>query len=63
MQTYHLMFLDEFGAVRRQIEMECRNDAHALEVIKSHDLGTVMELWKAGRLVARFQGEDDLRGI
>jgi hypothetical protein len=60
MPDYRLYFLDEHRHVRRRLDMECRDDAHAVAVVTEH-LDEPMELWSGARLVRAF--ERDVRAV
>ncbi len=55
MQDYRLYFLDRHDKIHRHIEMECRDDDHATELVRAHLADSAMELWCGSRLVKRFE--------
>ena len=59
MQGYYLYFLDAQDHVRRRMDLECRDDAHAIEIVREHIAKSPMELWQGPRLVKRFEPSDD----
>ena len=54
MRDYLLYFLDQDNHITRPVELECRDDGHAMEVVAEHSEGTAMELWEGARLVKCF---------
>ena len=52
---YRLYFLDKNDHIRRRIDLDCRDDAHATEVAAEHMDGNARELWDGARLVRRFE--------
>jgi hypothetical protein len=54
MSDYRLYFLDENSHIRWSMEFECRDDAHAIEVVGAHASDGGIELWQGERLVKRF---------
>ena len=58
MADYQLYLLDSQDHIRKRIDLECRDDAHAVEVVGEHISHMAMELWQGERLVKRFQRED-----
>ena len=55
MLDYRLYFLDEQGHVRRGLDLECRDDAHAIAVVSEHLSDEAMELWQGARKVRVFE--------
>ena len=54
MAEYHLYFLSPDGQIWPTIQLECRDDTHAIEAVAEHRDGTPMELWQLDRLVECF---------
>ena len=54
---YRLYLLDKNNHVRRRVDLECRDDEHAIEVVSEHEWYSVMELWQRYRLVRRFEAK------
>ncbi len=61
MADYKLYFLNRSDHVRKRIDLDCRDDAHAIEVVGEHikDAPFAMELWQGSRLVKRFDSTAD----
>ena len=59
MPGYYLYFLDGKDHVRRRLDLDCRDDTHAIEVVKEHALTNSAELWERGRMVKRFEPAKD----
>ena len=55
--TYYLYLLDRADHVRRRLDLDCRDDVHAIEVVEEHDRSLTMELWEGSRMVKRFEIE------
>ncbi len=55
MTAYHLYFLDSRDRVFRRVDLECRDDEHAIEIGTAHIHEHGMELWHAERMVKRFE--------
>jgi len=55
MPEYRLYLLDERRHVRRRLDLDCRDDAHALAVISEHLPDEAMELWEGARMVRAFE--------
>lgn len=55
MAGYRLYFTDNQGHIGHAIELDCRDDAHAIEMTEQHRDGRAMELWQRDRLVRRFE--------
>jgi len=55
MADYRLYFFDAKNHIKRRIDLECRDDAHAIEVSGEHASQGVVELWRRDRLVKRFE--------
>ena len=51
---YRLYFIDANNHIRRRVDLECRDDAHAIEVVGEHAPEGGVELWQGARLVKRF---------
>lgn len=54
MTHYRLYFLDDYGGILHGLDLDCEDDAHAREMVRSHQTGAAMQLWQGARLVARF---------
>jgi hypothetical protein len=56
---YRLYFMDRNNRIRRGIDLDCRDDAHAVDVVAEHatEAWFGMELWQRDRLVKRFEPE------
>lgn len=55
MAYYRLYFLDSAGRIRDVVEMECVDDAAALQAATPHlGKGQALELWNRERLVRQF---------
>ena len=52
---YQLYFLDAKNHIHRRLDLECRDDAHAIEVVGEHAVHDIVELWRRDRLVRRFE--------
>jgi hypothetical protein len=61
MPDYRLYFLDAQRHVRRRLDMECRDDAHAVAVIRECISDGPLELWEGARLVQVFDPAPDPR--
>lgn len=55
MMEYRLYVLDSKNHIRRRIDLECRDDAHAIEAAGEEAPEGGAELWQAERLVRRFE--------
>lgn len=57
MPDYKLYFMDKRNHISRRVDLDCRDDAHAVEVVGEHagNADFAMELWQADRLVKRFE--------
>jgi hypothetical protein len=55
LSVYRLYLLDAKNHIRKRLDLECRDDAHALEVVGEHALESAAELWLGSRLVKRFE--------
>lgn len=55
MRRYKLFFLEpddgQRGRPRRRLELECEDDAEAVEMARAHADGSMMELWRDGVFV------------
>jgi hypothetical protein len=51
---YRLYFLDRLGRIRHAIDLDCVDDAHAVETVEKHADGRAMELWQSARLVKAY---------
>ena len=58
MPDYYLYYLDGADHIRRRLEIECRDDAHAIKVVREHSPTRAMELWQSDRMVKRFEAVD-----
>ena len=58
MRQYRLYFLDGGDHIRRRLDLECDDDAHAIAVVSEHISPGAMELWDGDRLVKRFDVDD-----
>ncbi len=58
MPDYRLYFLDRSDHVRRALDLDCRDDGHAISVVSDHLSHNAMELWQGDRLVRRFQAQN-----
>lgn len=54
MPDYRLYFLGPQGRIAHVLEMEGRDDDHAIEQAESHADGRAMELWHRARMVKAF---------
>ena len=61
MPDYKLYFIAKSGHISRRIDLDCRDDAHAIEVVGARvkDADHAMELWESARLVKRFEPTND----
>ncbi len=55
MVDYRLYLFDSKNHIHRRVDLECRDDAHAIEVVGEHAFHGAAELWQRGRLVKRFE--------
>jgi hypothetical protein len=58
---YRLYFLDQRGHIARATDLDCRDDAEAIETVVAEHAQTAdfaMELWRLDRLVRRFDPTD-----
>ena len=53
---YRLYFLDREGRIRRAMDLDCDDDAEAVQAMEARDEGGGMELWEAARLVKKVGG-------
>jgi hypothetical protein len=58
MRGYKLYLLDENDRIRSAMDLECADDADAIQLAQSL-LDGPMELWQGARIVRRFYPEDD----
>ncbi len=56
---YYLYFFDIHNHVRRRLDLECRDDDHAIEAVNEHRHTMAMELWQGARMVKRFERSGD----
>lgn len=54
MPTYRLKFLNLKGAISREIDLECEDDAHAIAAVARHSHEYRLELWRGRRFVKGF---------
>jgi hypothetical protein len=54
MPDYRLYFLSPQGRIAHVLELECRDDDHAVELVARHVDGRAMELWRRDRMVQAF---------
>ncbi len=59
---YRLYFLDRDDHIRHALNLECGDDAEAVELIEDHRDGRTMELWQGARRVARVEGDGSPQG-
>jgi hypothetical protein len=52
---YKLYFMDDRDRISRRVDLECRDDDHAIEIVSEHPSSDGMELWQESRLVKRFE--------
>lgn len=55
MADYYLYILDGRDHVRRRVDLECRDDEHAIMIAGDYRRHDAMELWSGDRLVKRFE--------
>lgn len=55
---YQLYLLAADDRIQRRLDLECRDDAHAIATVAEHDSHQAMELWQGERLVKRFEAQD-----
>lgn len=58
MVDYRLYFMDANNHIRRRVDLDCRDDAHAIEVVGEHAPHGRVELWQRDRLVKRFESDE-----
>lgn len=54
MADYKLYFLDAHDRISRRVDLDCRDDEHAIQVVAEDASSVAMELWQDRRLVKRF---------
>ena len=59
MADYKLYLFDTHDHVRRRVDLECRDDAHAIGLVAEHLWHNRAELWQGGRMVRRFEPEGE----
>jgi hypothetical protein len=59
LRYYRLYFLDSADRIRQAIDMECDDDATAIEAAEPYRDGRTMELWNRDRLVQRFANKSE----
>jgi hypothetical protein len=54
---YKLYFMNRQNHISRRIDLDCRDDEHAIEVVSEHarNADFALELWQGTRLVRRFE--------
>ena len=55
---YKLYFTNAAGHIIARVDLECRDDDHAIEVAAQHLDGRDMELWRRDRVVKVFATSD-----
>ena len=55
MQDYSLYILRRSGRLVREIEVECANDADAIDLAQQLVDGYDVELWQLDRMIGRFE--------
>ena len=58
MPEYKLYLLDSQNQVCKRIDMDCREDGHAVKLVSVYITHTSMELWQGERLVKRFERQE-----
>jgi hypothetical protein len=61
MTDYRLYFIDGKNHISRRVDLECRDDSHAIDVVAEHTPFGVAELWQGARLVQRFEARAEAR--
>ena len=59
MADYRLYFLDGDGRIRHVIELDCRDDEHAVQTVQANVSNAEMELWQGPRKIRRFDADRD----
>jgi hypothetical protein len=57
MRSYKLYLLDENDRIQSAMDLQCDDDADAIQLAQSL-LDGAMELWQGSRIVRRFYPED-----
>ena len=60
MPVYRLYFLDLKDHIHNALELDCGDDAHAIETAAAQRDSRTMELWLRDRLVQRFEAGGDV---
>ena len=58
MLDYRLYFLDDAGHIQGVVELDCADDAEAVQVAQTYADGRAMELWRRARWIRRFTGRE-----
>jgi hypothetical protein len=56
--AYRLYFLDAARHIRDVMELECEDDAQAIEAAEQLHDGRAMELWRRARIVKSFPASE-----
>ncbi len=56
--NYQLYLISADGELRKRVELDCRDDAHAIAAVEESISDQAMELWQGERLVKRFEAGD-----
>ncbi len=56
--NYQLYLISADGELRKRVELDCRDDAHAIAAVEESISDQAMELWQGDRLVKRFEAGD-----
>ena len=59
MQDYSLYIVGRSGRLVREIELDCANDAAAIDLAKKWVDGYDVELWQLDRMISRFKGSGE----
>ena len=59
MPAYHVYFLDEAGASRERVEMDCEDDGHAMAQARMLARQRTVELWLGERRLGRIEPQDE----
>ena len=57
--NYQLYLISADGELRRRVELDCRDDEHAIAAVEESISDQAMELWQGERLVKRFGGGEE----
>jgi hypothetical protein len=55
---YRLYLIGPNGHISRAIELDCRDDEHALQTVREHVLSVKAELWQMTRRVAVIEPDE-----